>query len=159
MVSKIVLLLLLMHPSVFEKIRGHCKGPPAQKGKLPHTAAQLPPWQRPCSLQRGCRSILPLVSPVCSHSLVLCKTEQRNAYLVIDDVVERAYPSAAANAGRVIYGASPGERKLRAWLRADDKIVIELSAMLEELKSVLSFKRRTGSIFNEKARVPTLPAR
>lgn len=55
-------------------------------------------------------------------------SQQKIAHGKIDDFVKRAYKAAGEMARRVIYGACPADRKLRAWVSAEEPVIIEARA-------------------------------
>ena len=103
------------------------------------------------------RGYIAEIKQIQRFSLGLTAGEQKNCFVVIDDFVLRGYTAASKHAKRVIYGASPADRRLNAWLTADEPVVIELRKLLEEMKSIASWRRRTGAIFGDKPTAATLP--
>ena len=75
---------------------------------------------------------------------------------MIDDLMNRGLLAAAANVKRVVCGPSPADRKLHAWIRADEPVVIELRETLETLRDTATYRRRMGSMFGKKAKAATL---
>ena len=90
-------------------------------------------------------------------AVALPPEQQKGAHAMIDAYALRGYQAAAANFKRVVYGPSPADKKLRAWLRADEPVHIELLESLAALKETSTFMRRTGSIFGPKAKAASLP--
>ena len=91
------------------------------------------------------------------HAIALAPAEQKIAFQKIDDFVQKGYEAAAASAKRVIYGTSPAEKKLRAWLNKGEPVVIELLALVKALKTTATFLRETGGMFGNKPQAATLP--
>jgi hypothetical protein len=89
-------------------------------------------------------------------AMALASEEQKGAHAMIDDLVQRAYVAAAAAAKRIIYGPSPADRRLRAWVDADETVVIELFDALETMTDVASFRRKMGGIFTAKAKAAAI---
>ena len=77
--------------------------------------------------------------------------EQKGAYAMIDDMMQRAYRAAAAAGKRCVYGPSPADKKLGAWLGSEESVVMELLETLEQMKDVATFRRRMGGMFSKKA--------
>ena len=102
------------------------------------------------------RGFMKRIMKIQKFAMALATEEQRGAHALIDDLVKRGYLSAAANAKRIIYGPSPADRCLRAWVQADDTVVIELVDTIEAMTDVASFRRKTGSMFTAKAKAAAI---
>ena len=89
-------------------------------------------------------------------SVGLSSDEQKGAHAMLDDYAKRGHEAAADNAKRIILGPTPADRKLGAWLRADEPVVIELNDTLEAIKDTATYRRRMGSVFGAKAKAATL---
>lgn len=89
-------------------------------------------------------------------AMALSPTEQSSAYATIDDYVLRAHKAAGELAKRTIYGPCPADKRLRAWVHAEEPVVIELKDLLESIAEVTSYRRRTGTIFGPKPLAATL---
>lgn len=90
------------------------------------------------------------------HALALTDDEQRNAYAVIDDFVQRGYAAAAQAAKRVIFGPNPADRELKAWLDAHESVVMELKATLKAIGQVATHRRVTSGIFAKPTKAASL---
>ena len=53
---------------------------------------------------------------------------------------------AAQHLRRLIYGPTPADRKLGAWLPADSKVLIQLTELVEGISDVTAFRRKTGAV-------------
>ena len=89
--------------------------------------------------------------------MALPDAQQSEGYSVIDNLIVRGNVAAAANARRVLLGGSPADRKLWAWLRAEEPVVIELRDLLSSLEEIVTFNRRTAGMFAPKAKAAKLP--
>ena len=91
------------------------------------------------------------------YAVALSAEEQQGAYTMIDDLAHKAYKAAAAMAKRTIYGATPADRHLRAWISAEEPVVIELNKTLTALDEVSTHRRRMGSMLGNQPRAAKLP--
>lgn len=103
------------------------------------------------------RAFLGGIKRIQKFAMALAPDEQKGAHTMIDDLMQRAKQAAAMNAKRLIYGASPADRRLRAWLPADETVVIELNETLEAMSDTATYRRRMGTIFGKKAKAAALP--
>ena len=97
------------------------------------------------------------IKRILKFAMGLPPEEQKGAFRMIDDYVRRAYVAAAASAKRTIYGACPAERRLHAWISAEETVVLELRKTLGALKEHATHRRRMGSIFGNKPVAANLP--
>ena len=86
----------------------------------------------------------------------LAPDEQKAAFTMIDSFALRLLQAAANHAKRVIYGASPCDRVLVAWVPADEPVSIDLRDVIDGLRETVQFRRRTGGIFTETPQAATL---
>ena len=84
-------------------------------------------------------------------SVALSTEEQKNAYARIDDLVKRGFVAAAAAGKRVVYGPSPADKMLHAWLGAEEVVVIETLETVDSAKEIVTWSRRMGGMFTNKA--------
>ena len=90
-------------------------------------------------------------------SMALTPEQQKGTHAMIDDLVRRANVAAAAYFKRVVFGPSPSDKKLRAWLAADEEVVLEIDKTLKKLTSTAEFLRDMGSIMGAKPKAAMLP--
>ena len=86
----------------------------------------------------------------------LSTEEQRGAFAMIDDFMKRGLEAAAANGKRIVYGASPADRKLGVWVRADEPVYIEMLETLGAQKDTATYRRRMGAMHGPKPKAATL---
>lgn len=91
------------------------------------------------------------------HGTSLPADEQARCWATIDSFVERAYTAAAKHFDYTVYGACPSGKCLRAWVTAEEPLVIEMRKMMAQLKEVLTFKRNMGGLFTTQTVAATLP--
>ena len=102
------------------------------------------------------REFMAKIARLQKYALALTGDEQAGAYKMIDGLVRRAMVAAAAHAKRVIYGVSPADRALRAWLEPDEPLLEELDNTLAELLKTSTYRRNMGGIFGETPTAPSL---
>ena len=102
------------------------------------------------------RSFFTRILKVQKFALALSPEEQQNAFAFIDDLVGRAWKAAAASAKRTIYGPSPADRHLHAFLGAEEDVVIELHDTLNAIHNTAEWRRNTSGIFTPKVKAATL---
>ena len=102
------------------------------------------------------RGFMALIKKLQVFAMALATDEQRAAHAAIDSFVLRGYKAAAANFKRIIYGASPADKHLRAWLPAEESVVIELQQAIEIIKDTTTFRRHSAGIFGQPAQAATL---
>ena len=102
------------------------------------------------------RSFFTRILKVQKFALALSAEEQHNAFAFIDVTVARAWKAAAASAKRTIYGPSPADRHLFAFLGAEEDVVIELQDTLNAIHNTAEWRRNTSGIFTPKVKAATL---
>ena len=89
---------------------------------------------------------------------IAATTEERaNAFKMLDDFHLEGYTAAGVAFIRKVYGPSPADKYLHAWLEADEAVVVRLRATLKALHETATFRRNTGAIFGSKAKAATVP--
>ena len=91
------------------------------------------------------------------YAIALPAEEQKMAMATLDALMPRSFNAAAQSARRIVFGASPADNRLRAWISADEAAVIELKDMLDGLKGHAHYRRQTLGIFAKDAPAATLP--
>lgn len=91
-----------------------------------------------------------------TKSMGLDEQEAANLFKLIDQYVGQAFTAAAANARKIIYGASPADRELRAWLPASTPMLRNLTQTLTQMKSIASMRRALPDVFNKQPTARTL---
>ena len=91
-----------------------------------------------------------------TYAVALSAVEQPRAYQMIDDFALGAIKAAQEDAKRTLYGPSPADRKLHAWLKAEEPILIELEEFLAKMQEMAVWRRRTGSVFGPKTEAAQL---
>lgn len=102
------------------------------------------------------RGFMALIKKLQVFAMALSTDEQRAAYSAIDSFIHRGYKAAGANCKRIIYGASPADKHLHAWLPADEAVVIELLQAMEAIKDTTTFRRHSAGIFGHQPQAATL---
>ena len=92
------------------------------------------------------------------YAIALPAEEQKTALATLDALMPRGFDAAARSARRTVFGASPADNKLRAWISADEAVVIELKDMLDGLKGHAQYRRQTLGIFAKDAPAAMLPS-
>ena len=95
------------------------------------------------------RSFMARIKSLQVFTVGLAPAEQHAAYTALDGFVLQGYRAAGNNHRRIVYGASPADKYLHAWLPPDEAVVIELEEALDAVKETTTFRRRTGSIFGK----------
>ena len=96
------------------------------------------------------------IKKIQKYAVGLASDEQKQAFIMIDRFMQEGTEAAAQNFGRVVYGPTPADRKLRAWVPADAKVLIELLELVESLEEATTWRRKTGTIFGAKPKAAPL---
>ena len=96
------------------------------------------------------RSFIGALLKIQKAAVALPPDEQKSALEMIDRFVLEGLQAAMALGKRTIYGPNPADAQLYVWLAADEKVAIELNELLEAMKDVAAFRRKTGGIFSGK---------
>ncbi|KAL3892839.1 MAG: hypothetical protein SGPRY_014734 [Prymnesium sp.] len=78
-------------------------------------------------------------------------------FSMIDSYVQEALKAAAANAKRIIFGANPADRHLRAWLVASEVVLQKIEESLKELAGVKAMRKRLPGLFTDQQEARSLP--
>ena len=102
------------------------------------------------------RKFMSMVKKILTCAVGMPTGEQANAYAIIDQIMHDGEEEAAQHLRRLIYGPTPADRKLGAWLPADSKVLIQLTELVEGISDVTAFRRKTGNIFGTKPKAAPL---
>lgn len=91
-----------------------------------------------------------------TFALALNAEEQKAAFTLVDDLVDRAHRGAAANFKKIVYGPSPADKQLTYWIGPEEEVTLKLEEALESLEEVAGFRRKSGGIFGKKAAAANL---
>ena len=83
--------------------------------------------------------------------------EREGAYTMIDDFYMRGTAAAQESAKRIIYGPNPADIQLKAWLHADEPVLLEMVECHEGIDEVALQRRRMGPMMGPKEKAATLP--
>ena len=79
-------------------------------------------------------------------AIALAPEEQKGAHLLIDTYKKMGFVSASLDAKRVIYGPSPAEQQLGAFISSSESVYFEINETLLALTDTATWRRRMGSI-------------
>ena len=103
------------------------------------------------------RAFVGQVARLHQYAIALAQDERKNAFAKIDSFVARAFEAAAQDAERAIYGPSPADTELSAWISADEAVVMEMKDLLDGLEEHAQHRRMTLGVFSKSVQAASLP--
>lgn len=84
-------------------------------------------------------------------------SEAKGMFHLIDGYVAEGYKVAAAAAKNTIYGASPADKALGAWMPADEPLMVKIGDTLRELKKLREHRKALPGVMAQTVQARTLP--
>ena len=103
------------------------------------------------------RQFIALLKELQRFSMGLAAQEQGEAHDKIKELAQRGMEAAGAYGKRTVYGPSPADRHLHAWLSAEESVVIDLKDLVKMVREHAEYRRKTQNIFSEKPKAAMLP--
>lgn len=79
-------------------------------------------------------------------AIALAPEEQKGAHALIDTYKSRGFVAASLDAKRVIYGPSPADQRLGAFIKSSEPVFSDINETLEALRDTATWRRRMGTI-------------